>query len=272
MNVAATINIQQLLDLSKRAAEVILDIYEHGFDIEEKADESPVTTADLAANDVIMTALSALAPDVPIVSEEDVESIDTRWTTFWLVDPLDGTRHFIKRDGQFTINIALIESGVPTLGLVHVPVEHKVYVGLNDQAFMLDDRLGMASKKNIDTRAVGDVVAAVLSTSESTSFVQVMSTQVKQLTGCGDVEALRAGSALKFCTLATGDADVYPRLQGSYLWDVAAGDAVLRAAGGGVRRLNGEPFVYQLDELLNPPFVAYGDPTFAWWNAVPQPE
>jgi len=220
-----------------------------------KADGSPVTAADKAAEDVILPALRALTPDIPVISEEEAAagvSPEVTGSSFWLVDPLDGTKEFIKQNGEFTVNIALIEKGLPVLGVVHSPVTGDTYAAAG---------LGTATvKMGGETRSISvrkppaEGLTVVASRShgagpELDAF----------LAGLKIAEQRSAGSSVKLCLVARGDADVYPRLGTTMEWDIAAGHAVLRGAGGRVETVDGGPFVYGKPEFRNPHFVAYGD-------------
>ena len=245
------------------AGDAILDIYARAdVGASVKGDGSPVTAADAAAEAIILEALAQCAPDIPVIAEEAVAEghappIGRR---FFLVDPLDGTKEFLSRNGDFTVNIALIEDGVPVLGVVHTPAHGEVYVGDASgarRAVLKDGRLSAWAP--IHTRpapVAGLHVVASRShlTEETRDFIARFTV----------ADLVSAGSSLKFCRLAEGSADLYPRLGRTMEWDTAAGDAVLRAAGGAVRTLDGKPLVYGKRgqagdaDFANPWFVASG--------------
>lgn len=238
------------------AGAVILRHYET-MDIaaEIKADGSPVTAADEAAEAVILEGLAKLAPEIPVVAEECAAAGDVPDISggrFWLVDPLDGTREFLNRNGEFTVNIALVENRRPTLGAVYAPVLSTLYLGCVGEAAWRE--IGAESETPILARqppAEGLTVIASRSHGDRQALADYL--------GGRSVAAERqAGSSLKFCVLAEGGADLYPRFGRTMEWDTAAGDAVLRAAGGAVETLDGQPLLYGKPGLDNPVFVAFG--------------
>lgn len=242
----------------------ILRIYETDFDVTNKADASPVTAADEAAEAIILKGLRDLAPDIPIVAEEEAAAgrVPETANRFFLVDPLDGTKEFISRNGEFTVNIALIENGVPVAGAVYAPALCELYWGAAGQgaymAKVTDGQIG--TPQAIKVRTAPEALTAVGSRShggaETEAYLQKFNV----------AEFKPAGSSLKLCLVARGEADLYPRMGRTMEWDIAAGDAVLRAAGGRVETLDGRAFVYgkrnQKDDsdFANPYFVAFGDP------------
>lgn len=219
-----------------------------------KADGSPVTAADQAAEDIILPALRHLTPDIPVVSEEEASkglSPDVTGRQFWLVDPLDGTKEFLSGNGEFTVNIALIEDGVPVLGVVVVPARGETYAGSSPGSAVLADEFG---EQKISVRAVPQAGLTVVG-SRSHGDAAAM----EAFLGGRKVAHFRAaGSSLKLCLIARGEADLYPRLGTTMEWDIAAGHAVLRAAGGRVETVDGGAFTYGKPEYRNPHFAAYG--------------
>jgi 3'(2'), 5'-bisphosphate nucleotidase len=218
-----------------------------------KADGSPVTLADEAAEAVILPALRALTPGVPVVSEEEVawgigpSHVGMR---FWLVDPLDGTREFLSGRDEFTVNIALIEDGRPVLGVVVAPALSETYAGTEGEAYLID----AAGKRRIFCRRPPPAGETVVG-SRSHGNAAAMEAFLKDRR----VAAFRtAGSSLKLCLIARGDADLYPRLGTTMEWDIAAGHAVVAAAGGGITTVDGAPFIYGKPGFRNPHFVAHG--------------
>jgi 3'(2'), 5'-bisphosphate nucleotidase len=230
--------------------------------VRQKGDGSPVTLADERAETVILAALSRITPDIPVVAEEaaaagDIPDIGAR---FWLVDPLDGTREFVGGQSDFTVNIGLIEHGIPTIGIVYAPATGALYVGDATGARMASVTQGaIGSWRSISVAVPDEKALRVLAsrshlTPETKAFIDQFSV----------AELVSAGSSLKFCKLAAGEADLYPRMGRTMEWDTAAADAVLRAAGGRVLTLDGQPLIYgkrgQADDsdFANPWFVATG--------------
>lgn len=262
--------VSELLDaargIARRAGHEILEVYGTDFATAAKDDASPVTEADLRAHRLIVAELARATPGVPVLSEESVDEISTGerrdWQRYWLVDPLDGTREFIARNGEFTVNIALIESGRPVLGVVHVPVSDTMYSGAPGHGAwrQTGDRppaaIAVRRRAALPVRVLG-------SRSHGSPKLQA---RIDQL---GPHEFLPAGSSIKLCLVADGSADLYPRLGGSNEWDIAAGQAVVEAAGGQVVSLeDGLALRYNKPDLLNPQFLAYGDP--AMWQRWPR--
>lgn len=251
--------LDKLCEIAVRAGEAIMEIYEHDdFDVRSKADDSPLTKADLAANDVIVESLRELTPDIPVLSEESrkipyAERKD--WLAFWLVDPLDGTKEFIKRNGEFTVNIALIEVGAPTLGVVHAPALERTYFAMRDEGAFRRDPDG---EKQITVRdAVGEPVVVVVSRSHLHEADEEFIAELEDKYGA--VDTTPTGSSLKLCLVAEGSADVYPRFGPTMEWDIGAAHAVLVAAGGRLEQIDGSAFVYNKEELVNPFFIARSD-------------
>jgi 3'(2'), 5'-bisphosphate nucleotidase len=246
-----------LLDAACAAAHAagvaILDIYRQDFSVRHKADASPVTRADEQAEAIIEEQLAAAARDIPIIAEERCAAQGLPSAApprFWLVDPLDGTKEFIRRNGEFTVNIALIEGDRPVLGVVYVPSQGVTYAGAGDATRW---RSGEAPQP-IKARRVPPHGAVVVH-SRSHADEQRLAEYTATLPGA---ERRLAGSALKFCLLATGDADLYPRFGPTAEWDTAAGQAVLEAAGGAVATLDGAPLRYGKPGFRNPDFIARG--------------
>lgn len=248
--------------IARAAGEAILDIYRGDFTVETKADASPLTAADLAAQRVIVAGLSALDPTLPILSEEAKAlawSERQHWTRYWLVDPLDGTREFIKRNGEFTVNIALIDRGESVLGVVLAPVTGELYVAARHEGAWLQTEAD-GGWRRIHARALAQ--PAVLAGSRSHGSAQ--ESALHALVGA-DYQRVPLGSSLKFCLIARGDADAYLRLGPTSEWDTAAAQCVLQEAGGAVLDLQGEVFRYNRGEsLLNPEFIAVGDRAIDW--------
>ncbi|SDC23706.1 3'(2'),5'-bisphosphate nucleotidase CysQ [Ruegeria marina] len=247
--------IAALTPVVRDAGARIMEIYAQPPQADQKGDGSPVTAADVAAEAVILTALARIAPDIPIVSEENADShgLDAP-ERFFLVDPLDGTKEFLKRDGKgsFTVNIALIEGGVPVMGIVYAPALNQLFCGAVGVGATEDRGTGA---RPITTRtASGAGRIAVASASHRDAETDAW------LAAEGITNTVSIGSSLKFCFVAAGEADVYPRFGTTMEWDTAAGDAVLRAAGGSVQNPDGTPFVYAKPRYRNGAFVARGGP------------
>lgn len=250
-----------LLAVARTAGEAILAIYRDDFSVENKADDSPLTAADLASHRQIVDGLTALDPDTPVLSEEgaDIPFAERGgWSRYWLIDPLDGTREFVKRNGEFTVNIALIEDGAPTLGVVHVPVSGVSYVGVVGEGawkYAADgdrETIRVTSQHTRPLRIAG-------SRSHAGDSLQ------KLLGRLGEHEIVSMGSSLKLCLVAEGSADLYPRLGPTSEWDTAAAQAVVEAAGGRVTDTEMRPLRYNTKEsLLNPHFLVFGDSNEDW--------
>ena len=245
--------LEALLPIVRSAGEEIMAIYRTDFEVRGKQDASPVTEADERAEKMIVAGLDRLTPEVPIVAEEAVAAghVPDVSARFWLVDPLDGTKEFIKRNGEFTVNIALIENGVPVLGVVLTPALERLYGGTLEHGAFVEDAAG---RRRIACRAEppeGLTVVASRSHGDAEALDRFLAgRKVASLTS--------AGSSLKFCLVAEGKADLYPRLGRTMEWDTAAGHAVLSAAGGRVTTLGGEPLRYAKAGFENPHFVASG--------------
>jgi 3'(2'), 5'-bisphosphate nucleotidase len=239
--------------IAEEAGEATLRFY-GSTDATAKADGSPVTAADQAAEDIILPKLRALTPDIPVVSEEEAAKGLTPEVTgdrFWLVDPLDGTKEFISGNGEFTVNIALIEHGKPVLGVVVIPAKNETYAGAGPGTATLSDTQGTRS---ITVRRVPEAGMTVVG-SRSHGDAAAMDAF---LAGRKVADFRPAGSSLKLCLIAGGQADLYPRLGTTMEWDIAAGHAVLAAAGGRVEQVDGTPFTYGKPAYRNPHFAAYG--------------
>ena len=247
--------------IARTAGRAILDIYDSDFAVERKQDNSPLTAADLAAHRAIVDGLRVLTPQIPILSEEASEqaSWDVRrqWGRYWLVDPLDGTREFVKRNGEFTVNIALIHEHRPALGVVFAPVLDEMYCGWDGgHAYGISRH---AERAELHTRRRG--VPLLVAGSRSHADPRTLAALGK----LGPHELKPLGSSLKFCRAAQGEVDLYIRYGLTSEWDTAAGQCVLEQAGGGVSQTTGAPLRYNTKEsLLNPDFLAFGDTSVAW--------
>jgi 3'(2'), 5'-bisphosphate nucleotidase len=242
---------------AREAGEAILEIVRRGFDVEHKQDSSPVTEADRAAELIILAALAKAAPGVPVIAEEEVAAgrIPAHGDTYFLVDPLDGTKEFVRGGDDYTVNIGLIVDGTPHVGAVYAPATERLHAGIVGGGAWLED---LSDRIPIATRKPGSELVAVASKSH---FNQPTADYLAEAAhGCGYVGI---GSSLKFCIVAEGRADIYPRLSPTSEWDTAAGHAVLLAAGGLVDGPDGEPLQYGKRAFLNRGFVATGG-----WKAV----
>ncbi|MFC5438125.1 3'(2'),5'-bisphosphate nucleotidase CysQ [Rhodanobacter umsongensis] len=249
-------------EIARAAGDAIMAVYRSDFEVETKADASPLTAADLAAQQVILTGLAGLDSLLPILSEEARAlpwSERQHWSRYWLVDPLDGTREFVKRNGEFTVNIALIEQQQSVLGVVLAPATGELYVAERGHGAWLQAMPG-GDWHRIRTRPLAQSPRVAGSRSHGGSQRALL----EQLVG-SDYELVPLGSSLKFCLIARGAADVYLRLGLTSEWDTAAAQCVLDEAGGAVLDLAGRPFRYNRGEsLLNPEFLAVGDGAIDW--------
>lgn len=256
--------IEPVVALAESAGRAILEVYATEFDVQSKEDDSPLTRADLASHRCIADGLHALAPDMPVISEESglaPFAIRSAWPRYWLIDPLDGTREFVNRNGEFTVNIALIDEGRPVFGVVHVPVQGKTYVGCERHGAEVRE-VGKAPRPIRVAPASREPVRVVGSRSHRGSSLDAF------LDRLGNAEMVAMGSSLKFCTVAEGGADIYPRLGPTSEWDTAAAQAVVEQAGGKVLELDGKPLSYnRKEDILNPWFVVIG-PTDHDWLAL----
>ncbi|WP_459618489.1 3'(2'),5'-bisphosphate nucleotidase CysQ [Bordetella sp. 2513F-2] len=250
-------NLMELLDhlvpVVRAAGDVVMQVYDTDFEARNKADDSPVTEADQRAEALIVPALRELLPEVPVVAEEAVAAGDMPEVAdrFWLVDPLDGTKEFISRNGEFTVNVALVEEGVPVLGLVLAPALGRLYLGAAGAGAYVEDAQGRRPLACRQPPAEGITVVASRSHGDADALAAF-------LDGRKVAGVCNAGSSLKFCLVAGGEADLYPRLGRTMEWDIAAGHAVLAAAGGTVRTVDGAPMRYGKPGFENPHFVAAG--------------
>ena len=263
-------HLDAVITIAKAAGEAILAVYHDDFSVTEKADQSPLTEADLAAHRLIVRRLHALTPDIPVLSEESAKvSFNTRqtWTRYWLVDPLDGTKEFVKRNGEFTVNIALIDDHVPVLGVVHVPVLGVTYYGAQELgAFKAED--GRDGRRLHPPKQRRNPLQVAGSRSHGGEALRTFLQQV------GDHNLISMGSSLKLCLVAEGLADIYPRLGPTSEWDTAAAQAIVEAAGAQVTDTTLQPLRYNTkDSLLNPHFLVFSDSSVDWSQYLPpEPE
>ena len=246
---------QDLLDAVKRigekAGKAILEIYQQeDMQVQTKSDQSPLTQADLASHNIIDQALKKLTPEIPILSEEG-EKLEDNIDTFWCVDPLDGTKEFIKRNGEFTVNIALIEEHHPVLGVVHIPVSNETFMAMkgNGANKIKDDQINQLPKQQHEMKLTPIFAVSRSHLNQATQdFIQHH-----------QAKTVAAGSSLKLTMLAEGLVDAYPRFGPTSLWDMAAGHAILKETGGEIYTLDKQPLVYNVNKILNPDLIAVRD-------------
>ena len=248
-----TLLLEKLLPIVREAGALVMQVYAGDIVVQQKADASPVTLADQQAEDLITQALRALTPDIPVVGEEAASAglVGEVAERFWLVDPLDGTKEFINRNGEFTVNVALIENSQAVLGVVFAPALGRLYAGGFGLGSFVEEG---GRRQSIACRSVppeGLSVVASRSHGDATALAAF-------LAGRTVANMVSAGSSLKLCLVAQGQADVYPRLGRTMEWDIAAGQAVLMGAGGAVERMDGQPLTFGKPDFENPHFAAWG--------------
>lgn len=253
-----SVDIDSIGQIAKEAGSEVINIYQRDFDIEFKSDQSPLTEADSKSNDVIIKALRSLHPDIPIISEENKKvqySERSSWGQFWLIDPLDGTKEFIKKNGEFTINIALIRDGLPVLGVVYKPVDEILYVAEKNSGAFKTEKNGKISRisNNVhysELEKIKVVASRSHLTAEVNEFIQDLEKEGKT------VEMISVGSSLKLCLVAEGSANVYPRFGPTMEWDTGAAQAVVMESGRSVLNYEtSELLNYNKESLLNPWFT-----------------
>ncbi|MCV6615391.1 MAG: 3'(2'),5'-bisphosphate nucleotidase CysQ [Cellvibrionaceae bacterium] len=265
---------QQLLTIARTAGDAIMEVYRHcdGIKVDSKADDSPLTQADLAAHHIIVEGLAQLSPQLPVLSEEGQLpdfSERSQWQRYWLIDPLDGTKEFINRNDEFTVNIALIEAGRPRLGLVYAPALALAFwgntLGDSDIACQYRGDICSANAQPIAAapQALGQTLAVVGSRRHGAEALEALVAKLQQQ--FGEIEFKAMGSSLKLCLVASGEAQLYPRLAPTCEWDTAAAQAVVEAAGGQVLGPDFKPLSYNHKaDILNPHFYVIGDNSLGW--------
>jgi 3'(2'), 5'-bisphosphate nucleotidase len=246
------IEIEFLSDLAHEAGRAILEVYGTDFDVERKGDRSPLTLADKRSHEIISRGLLSRYPEIPVVSEEGKEiayAVRKDWSRFWLVDPLDGTKEFVKKNGEFTVNIALVQGNRPVLGIIYVPVQGRLIVGDVERGCREISEAGRRQLHVSDPLGHEGTIRVIKSRSHPSPNLEA----ILALLPAFDV--LGRGSALKFCVIAAGEADFYPRLGPTWEWDTAAGQAIVEAAGGVMLDFSGVPFDYNKTSLINGPFL-----------------
>ena len=254
------INIYKINSIAKKAGDEIMRIYQQDFEVAYKADNSPLTKADIKSNEIITKGLKDLYPEIPILSEENKEvsySIRKSWKYFWCIDPLDGTKEFVKKNGEFTVNIALIYKDTPVLGVIYAPVLEILYYAKKDQGAFKQDKNKKPQRLPIYKHTNNNTLKVIVSKShynqETKDFVNNLKSQYKNYK---KIEFINIGSSLKLCLIAEGKADIYPRLAPTMEWDTAAGQAIVEQAGGSVLKYTyQESLKYNKENLLNPYFV-----------------
>lgn len=253
--------LEDVISLAVEAGHAIMKIYDTDFGVDQKSDNSPITEADMAAHHVIVDGLVALTPDTPVLSEESANipfEERVQWNQYWLVDPLDGTREFVKRNGEFTVNIALIENHDPVLGVVYAPVTGVLYYATRGTGAFKKTPEGKHQRIQSRKKPAHGIIVAGSRSHRGDSLVNF-------LARIGEHEVISMGSSLKSCLVAEGRADIYPRLGPTSEWDTAAAQCIVEEAGGCLVKTNMQPMRYNTKEnLLNPHFLVIGDPDFDW--------
>lgn len=267
--------ISKVTEIVFTAGNAIKTYYDENKDIQiiEKSDQSPLTQADLQAHHIILSKLQTLTPDIPILSEESdrqPNTVSKQWNEFWLVDPLDGTKEFINRTGEFTVNIALVRDQMPCLGVIGVPMHEMVYYGAkNFGAYKVtaDRKSCPINVSSLINRINSQLpIRVVVSRRHGKDAVDDLVTKLQK--ELGSVETVPVGSSLKMCLIAEGLADVYPRLAPTCYWDTAAAQAILEAAGGRMFDDDFKPLECYPDQILNPNFFAIGDISYPWQDIL----
>ena len=248
--------IEQIIKISKEAGKAILEVYNTNFDYQIKEDLSPLTKADTFSHNIICKRLKILTPDIPILSEENSDipfKIRSSWKQYWLVDPLDGTKEFIKKNGEFTVNIALIQNNRPVFGIIHLPINNQTYWGSKHMgSYFIEDDLDQIEIKV--SQNINYPLRIACSRSHPSEDLNSYLDKIK------DYELITMGSSLKFCVIAAGKADIYPRFGPTSEWDIAAGHAILEYAGGIILDLNKKPIEYNKKaSYINNKFIASGN-------------
>ena len=253
-------------EIAREAGQKIMEVYATDFEVRNKTDRSPLTRADMASHEVICDGLAGLTPDIPVLSEEAAHlpySTRKTWDQYWLVDPLDGTREFIKRNGEFTVNIALIRNHYPVLGIIYVPVKRLCYYAVKNEGAYKKGNGEAAVRLRTKTSRAGSLVAAG-SRSHGGKRQQAFFRKLGN-----NVEAISIGSSLKFCLVAEGIVDIHTRFGPTSEWDTAAGQCIVEEAGGRVTDMEFSRLRYNAkDSLLNPDFLVFADPAFGWENRL----
>jgi len=251
------IDIHKINHIAQKAGDEIMKIYQQAFDVAYKSDNSPLTKADIKSNEIIVNDLKYLYPDIPVLSEENKEipyEERKNWKYFWLIDPLDGTKEFIKKNGEFTVNIALIYKNMPVLGVIYAPVLNLLYYAQKDQGAFKQEKNKKPQRLPIYNHTDNNTLKIIVSKShynqETKEFVNNLKNQYEK------IEFINIGSSLKFCLIAEGKADIYPRLAPTMEWDIAAGQTIVEESKGRITKYKTkESISYNKQNLLNPYFI-----------------
>ncbi len=238
--------IEQLIEISKEAGKAILEVYNTNFDYQIKEDLSPLTQADTVSHNIICDRLKILTPDIPIISEENSDipfNIRSLWKKYWLIDPLDGTKEFIKRNGEFTVNIALIENNMPILGVIYIPISNQTYWGSNNLGSFYIQGNRKAIQINVSQNSENPLTIATSASHPSKDLGNLLE-KIK------NYKIIKKGSSIKLCLVACGEADVYLRLGPTSEWDTAAGEAIAMYAGGSMKKVDGSLMAYNKKKKL----------------------
>ena len=254
--------ILELLNIAIDSGKEILKIYDNEITVNSKKDKTPITQADINSNNLIISRLKILEPNIPILSEESLIEWESRknWDKYWLIDPLDGTKEFISRNGEFTVNISLIENNYPIFGIIYSPVKSLLYYAIkNNGSFKIKTNTNLSSLNNFSkiniNKEKNSTIKIIGSRSHSSKEFKIWIEN--RFT---NFELITIGSSLKFCILAEGEADIYPRLGPTSEWDIAAGHIILEEAGGKLKTIDKKDILYNTKEdILNPYFIAYGN-------------
>ena len=258
--------IDPVCDIVKQAGKEIMEIYLAGFEVEEKEDHSPLTTADLASHRLICEQLQALTPDIPVLSEESASipyAQRAKWDCYWLIDPLDGTREFIKRNGEFTVNVALVIGHAAHLGAVYIPVQDICYFAATGYGAFKQEQHRAAYRIRTRPSSPGSIPTICGSRSYAGNSLRALLARI------GEHELISVGSSIKTCLVAEGKADLYPRFGPTSEWDTAAAHCVVHEAGGSLVDTRFRPVRYNTkDSLLNPSFIVLGNPSDQWRDVL----
>ncbi len=256
--------LDDVLNIAVAAGREILEVYQNPFEVDRKEDGSLLTAADRRAHETILAGLTTRTPDIPVLSEESGrEAFQARrhWNRFWLVDPLDGTREFVRGTGDFTVNIALIDNGSPILGIVHTPVKNISHYAASGVGAFRNDGASASAAIRTRTPIMGETT---MLTSHSHASPETVRFRQNLESQAGEVDIVSMGSSLKICMVAEGSADIYPRLGPTSEWDTAAAHCILDVAGGSLIDPDGNRLRYNKPDILNPWFLACGDPSVDW--------
>lgn len=256
--------IEPVIDIAHDAGELIMEVYKHDFGVEIKGDGSPLTIADQRSHNLICQRLLELTPSIPVLSEES-DSITyadrSGWKAYWLVDPLDGTKEFVKKSGEFTVNIALMVENIPVLGVVYTPAKQWTHWGISGFGAWKQEALDPPKKITANVYNGGKAVV-VASKSHGQEKLEQFLSNLENVEG--EYAVANMGSALKICLVAEGSGDIYPRLGLTSEWDTASADIILREAGGKMLQCNGDKLIYNKENILNPYFLAVGNGNYDW--------